>query len=82
MGKQTATPKQEIFCGNPMCEYHRVPTARFLDPNTIKITRRGHNELLSRMAYRLVSDDGLAIFEKNLCDICGNVIEMINPEKQ
>ena len=25
MGKRTVMPKQEIFCGNPMCEYHCVP---------------------------------------------------------
>jgi hypothetical protein len=68
------------FCGNPMCEYHRVAISSFSDPNTIKIKRRGKNELLRRITYRLISEEGMKLFQEDLCDVCGNVIDMIDPE--
>jgi len=64
-----------------MCKYHRVPDTTFIDPHTIKVKRRGVNELLKRMSYRLVSDEGSTIFQENLCDVCGNVIDMIDPDR-
>lgn len=67
------------FCDNPMCEYHRVADSSFIDHHTIKTKRRGKVQLKKRLRYRLISDEGATIFEENLCDSCGNVIDMIEP---
>lgn len=69
------------FCSNPMCEYHRVPVSSFADLNTIKVKRRGKNAFITRTTHRLVSDEGKTIFQEDLCDVCGNVIDMIDPDR-
>lgn len=70
------------FCGNPMCEYYRVADSAFIDNDTIKAKRRGKMQLIKRLRYRLISDEGANIFEENLCDSCGNLIDMIEPKKK
>ena len=75
------TMAKKPFCGNPLCEHYRVDPTMFLDAHTIKAHRSGGSGLLKRTTYRLVSDEGSTIFQEDLCDTCGNVIDMIDPER-